>query len=181
MSWNINNFIFEFEFCKWGSVRQWNLCSGLGASTHAESYLPSLPCPPRIGFGCPIPIPWCPRPHWPPTPTPDTWPLMPYTQGGDQVRCQACQWESLIVPWPSTPPSKSWTGRASTAFWQMIGGDGGGGQWGKPLTHPLFRYQACPKTAVAKFWGHPSTMEWFHGKGRLTSDFPSPSQDRAYW
>lgn len=52
---------------------------------------------------------------------------------------------------------------------------------GKPLTHPLFRYQACPKIAVAKVWGHPSTMEWFHGKGRLTSDFPSPSQDRAYW
>lgn len=87
MSYNLNNLIFEFEFSKWSPKGQWSTCLGLGASAHVHSCLPPLPCLPRTGFHCPLPTPWCPRPHqlFPPH-APDTWQLMPCTQFGDQVR-----------------------------------------------------------------------------------------------
>lgn len=99
-----------------------------------------------------------------------------FHQGNDQIRWQGWQWESYILPWPSTSPSKSWAGLASAALWQMIGGDVGG------------RAMPCSRSCLIQVPGmsqnsscHPLGLPIHHGVGSwgAESDFPSPSQDRA--
>ena len=169
MFWN-SNFTFEFEFCKCNPVRQWNLCSGLGASALAESYFPPLPAsqgwfwlPNPFSLVSQAPLASCSRP----------WHMTTDAchQSNDQVRWQGWQWESYILPWPSASPSKSWAGLASTALRQMIGGDVGGRA--SLLLMPNSGTRHFPKQQLPSFGATNPPRGGFMGG---EADFPTPAR-----
>lgn len=57
LSWNLNNFIFEFVSCKWSQMGEWSLCWRLGALAYMQSGFPT-----SLGqvFSCSFhDTPWC--------------------------------------------------------------------------------------------------------------------------
>lgn len=152
-------------------MRQWNLSSGLRASALAESYLPPPPQPPRAGFGCLVPIPWYPRPHWPP----DSCPWHMTTDAFHQGNNNQVTSDSENPTFPSAIAlniTQQVLGQASIqALWQMLGGDVGG-RASLSSSHSYFSIQVpgMSQNSGCHPWGYQSTMGWVHGKGE--ADFP---------